>query len=189
MTRVYCYTDENGSETAGRVFIVANIVLQGEHDELYTFCEQAEQVSGKGKFKWGKAKHEQRLDYIRRIFAEPRFRGRIRYSIFEDRKDYDVATVNAISRALLLEHTSQKDKVTVRVDALSKTKRREYAQMLRTIGILVRDVRGITKDETNAITRLADAVAGLVRDVHDQPNSEIADLFEVAKRKKIIIEV
>ena len=47
MDKLYCYVDESGQDTGGRIFVVA-IVGRGENrDKLLDLCEQLEKVSGK----------------------------------------------------------------------------------------------------------------------------------------------
>ena len=78
--KLYCYVDENGQDTEGRIFIVSVVVMGDKRDELLRFCEKLEQESGKGKFKWGKAKHKLRLEYVRRVFTNSRFKKIEQYS-------------------------------------------------------------------------------------------------------------
>jgi hypothetical protein len=75
------------------------------------------------------------------------------------------------------------------VDGLSKTKQHEYGSELRKLGISTSKVRGVVKDENNSLTRLADAIAGFVRDVLDGDTGEIRQLFDEARQREILIEV
>lgn len=91
--KLYCYVDENGQDTKGDIFIVSVVVTGKERDELLTLCEEIEQKSGKGKFKWGKAERKLRLEFIKQIFFNKNFRGKLRYSIYRDQTSYDLATL------------------------------------------------------------------------------------------------
>ncbi|MEO8395960.1 MAG: hypothetical protein ABI700_23395 [Chloroflexota bacterium] len=53
MQKIYCYVDENGQETNGRIFVVAVVVIDGDPQAVAAQCEEFEHMSGKGKFKWG----------------------------------------------------------------------------------------------------------------------------------------
>lgn len=53
----------------------------------------------------------------------------------------------------------------------------------------VRKVQGVAKDETNALTRLADAIAGFVLDAVDGKSEEIKALFQKAKKDGMLIDV
>jgi hypothetical protein len=55
-------------------------------------------------------------------------------------------------------------KVTVLVDGLKRTERRSFTQELRAARVNPYKVRGVLKEENNAMIRLADAICGLVRD-------------------------
>jgi hypothetical protein len=51
------------------------IVVTGENrDKLLDLCQQLEKASGKQRDKWGRAKHERRMQYLRHIFADDRFK-------------------------------------------------------------------------------------------------------------------
>ena len=75
------------------------------------------------------------------------------------------------------------------MNGLSKTKRRQYAVGLRRFGVPIRKVMGVAKDESNALTRLADSIAGFVGDALQGRFKEIKQMYERAKREKILIEV
>jgi hypothetical protein len=64
MQKLYCYVDETGQDTEGRLFVVAVVVIGLEKDRLLQLCEDMESISGKGKFKWGKAGYRQRMVYL-----------------------------------------------------------------------------------------------------------------------------
>lgn len=189
MKKFYCYVDENGQDTQGDIFIVSVVVTEENRDELLTLCEQLEQVSGKRKDKWGKAKHERRMRYISHIFADDRFKGFLRYEVFRRTKDYDTSTITAIVSSVKWDKPVGKYTTMVYVDGLSKTKRQEYGARLRRMGLPVRRIRGVARDETNALTRLADSIAGFVRDAIDGKSEEIKELFKKAKQDGVLVDV
>lgn len=187
--KLYCYVDENGQDTKGDIFIVSVVVTEESRDELLTLCEQLEQVSGKRKDKWGSAKHDRRMRYISHIFADDRFKGLLRYDVFRGTKDYDTSTITAIINSVKWDKPSGKYTTMVYVDGLSKTKRQEYGVRLRHMGLPVRRIRGVARDETDALIRLADAIAGFVRDAIDGKSEGIKKLFREAKRCGMLVEV
>lgn len=160
-----------------------------QRDQLLKLCEQLEKVSGKQKDKWDRTKHDRRMRYLRHVFADDRFKGSLRYSVFRQTSDYDTATVEAIVKALSWKKPTSKFTTFIYVDGLSKKKRHEYGVRLRRLGMPVRQVRGIARDESNALTRLADAVAGFVRDVLEAEAPEMKTLFEDATHDGILVEV
>ena len=156
--------DETGQDTQGEIFVVSVVVTGQQRDTLLRLCEQLEKVSGKQKDKWGAAKHERRMRYLGHVFADDRFKGILRYTVFRQTRNYDAATGSAIARAVRDTRPIGNYKTLIYVDGLSKTKRHEYAVNLRHLGLSVRQVRGIARDESNSLIRLADALAGFVRD-------------------------
>lgn len=51
MLKLYCYVDESGQDTEGRLFIVGGVITTQERDELTALCEQIERNVGK-RNKW-----------------------------------------------------------------------------------------------------------------------------------------
>jgi len=124
--KLYCYVDESGQNTKGRIFVVSIVLTDQTRDELLKICEQLEQVSGKRKDKWGDAGHEERMRYLKHIFADDRFKGCLRYELFHQTVDYDNATVKGIVTAVKWEKQIGKYTTVVYIDGLRKTKRHEY---------------------------------------------------------------
>ncbi len=188
-TKLYCYVDENGQDTQGRVFIVSVIVVAKERDELLKFCEEIENETGKGKTKWRKSGYEQRLRYLRCIFRDERLRENFRYSLFTRTREYDLATIVGIAKAVNWKKSIEDYTTIVYVDGLSKTKRHEYSSELRKLGVSTHKLQGVMKDENNSLIRLADSLAGFIRDVLDGDSGEAKRLFEQVVKSKILIEV
>jgi hypothetical protein len=195
MHKLYCYVDESGQDTAAHtspslVFVVAVVVLDEDRYELEQVCETYERASGKQKTKWGRAGHQQRLRYMRLVFADGRFQECLRFVVYGDvGRRFDEATVKAIARAVLWNKPQQPYFVSIYVDGLSKDKRRDYTSRLRGQGVSIYQVRGVAKDENSPLTRLADALAGFVRDAIGDEDDEAKQLFERAKHDGDVIEV
>ncbi len=189
MQKFTCFVDESGQDTKGQLFVVAIAIFRDDGEVLSSTCEQFERESGKGKFKWGKAEYRRRNEYLRRVFAHKSFEGCLRYAVFQQTTDYDRATIQAIARVLRDQSAGQPYCAIVHVDGLSKTKEREYTRELRKLGVRVRKVRGVAKDENNALTRLADAIAGFVRDVLEGAGGELQTLFAEASRAGMLSEI
>jgi len=189
MQKLTCFVDESGQDTKGQLFVVAIVIFRDDGEALSSACEQFEQESGKGKFKWGKAEYRRRNEYLRRVFACKSFEGYLRYAVFHQTTDYDRVTVQAIGRALLDQSAGQPYRAIVHVDGLSRTKEREYTREFRKRGVRVHKVRGVAKDENNALTRLADAIAGFVRDVLEGAGDELQTMFTEARRAGMLSEI
>jgi hypothetical protein len=188
MHKLYCYVDESG-QTTGQGFVVAVVVLSAEVDTLVAVCEQSEQRSGKGKFKWGKAEHTRRIAYLRHIFVDPRFAGNLRYALFREPVDQHSATIESIARAILWNKPTDRYTTIVYVDGLSKKKRHWYGSTLRKLGMPTNKVQGVAKDENSPLTRLADAIAGFVKDAEEERKGEIHNLFKEVTQARILKEV
>lgn len=99
-----------------------------------------------------------------------------------------MATIVGIAKAVRY-HEPNDYTASIYVDGLSKTKRQEYGAQLRKLGISNRNVQGVTKDENNSLTRLADSVAGFVRDVLEGNEKQLKELFDQVTKNKSLIEV
>ena len=104
-TKLYCYVDETGQDTGGKVYIVSVVVTGQEREQLLKLLEDFEKDSGKGNRKWHKSRHQVRLDYLRQVFKHPQFKRALRYSVFRDVGDYDMAAVVAIAKAVNVRKT------------------------------------------------------------------------------------
>jgi hypothetical protein len=189
MQKLYCYVDETGKEFSSRKFIVAVVIITGDRDRLLVLCEQLEKETGKGKFKWGKAKHGPRMKYLNKVFSNKDLFSGLCYSVFPKIIDFDEATIAALVRSINQLKSSRKYTALIYIDGLAKTKRREYAVALRRHRLHLRQVRGIERDENNALKRLADAIAGFSGDALSNTSEDRKMLFERVKRSGVLIEV
>jgi len=76
---------------------------------------------------------------------------------------------------------------TVFVDGLVYAERRRFAAGLRKLNVIVHKVQG-RRDESDEFIRLADAMAGFVRDALEG-DQEMGVLFARARRQGLIAEV
>jgi hypothetical protein len=186
-TSYFCYADESGQDTEGKLFIVAVVLTDADSEPARSFCEVAEKESKKGKTKWSSSKDNFRMDYICRVIRHSVFKGRLFYAIYRDTKRYQNATTQTINRVIKsLPPTS--GKVGVYIDALPKALEQSVVAELRRNGSKIEKVRGIAKDENEALIRLADALCGLVRKAVDgDPDSQ--ELLDWGVRAKIIHDI
>ncbi len=187
--KLYCYVDENGQDTKGRIFIVTVIVIEEKRDDLLKFCEDVEIKTGKGKTKWRKSEYADRLAYLYTFFKNKEFKGAFRYSVFRKTKEYDLVTIEGIARAVNWGKTKEDLTTIIYVDGLSKAKRHEYGSELRKLGVSTYKVMGVAKDENNSLIRLADSLAGFIRDVLDGDSGEAKQLFDRAVKSGVLVEV
>lgn len=74
--QLYCYVDESGQDTRGRLFVVSVVIAGSERDRLRDLCERIEQTSLKGVWKWTRVSRERQMAYARQMVAEPELRGK-----------------------------------------------------------------------------------------------------------------
>lgn len=184
MTRkLFCYVDETGQDTQGRLFVVAVVVTESARDDLRQQCMAIETESGKGQRKWVKSKHDRRLTYIRQVLRLPALPGRLCFAVYHDQTDYPQATVQAIAGSLRLVESTEYQ-ATVLIDGLPRGEERKVGLRLRRLGVPVKKVRGVN-DETDALIRLADAMCGFVRAaLEGQP--EMAGLLDEQVRAGVM---
>lgn len=187
MQKLYCYVDETGQDTEGNLFIVSVVIADHERDAAIELCEKIERETGKRRVKWIKAGHSKRLEYIRRILQEPVFREKLNFAIYRNSKEYLALTVLTVARAIFA--NAQKEyKVTVLIDGLPRSQEKWIGSELRHLHIQIRKVRGVRKDENDALIRLADAICGLVRGAIEG-NPELRKLLERGRQSVFLKEL
>ncbi len=187
MSKFYCYVDESGRGTSP--FFVAVVVVANERDTISLFCEKAENESRKGRIKWQKTKYDRRLAYLRMILGDSRFIRALFFSFFDQVEDYDLATVIAITRVIDYVNPMGAKKVEIFVDGLSDKQQRNYSVHIRQQTLSFINIRGVVRDESNALIRLADALAGFVNDAQCKQSQDILELFLRAQKSGVIIQV
>jgi len=59
MQKLYCYVDESGQDTEGRLFLVSVLLTSSEREGLRGRLREIEQTSGKGTRKWTRSTRKQ----------------------------------------------------------------------------------------------------------------------------------
>lgn len=188
--KLYCYVDETGQDTEGKLFIVVALIVEKEREHLEAFLEKAERESGKGKRKWIKTRNKERNSYIDSAFLSQKLEGKIFYRIQTDTKAYEEQTVIAIERAFHLYislNSINFYRATIIIDGLNKKAAERMGGALRRAGIQIRKVKG-ARDESNAMLRLTDVVAGLIRE-SEEKNPQYKVLIRKLEKGKIINEL
>lgn len=185
MQKLYVYADESGRGRAP--FIVAIVIVDDQRESLENLCLQIERESRKGFIKWSKANYEYRIAYMRAILSEAGFREMLYFVIFDQVKNYDTATVDALIRAIEQMNISSDQRLAIFVDGLDVTRQREYATQLRQHITASITVRGVPRDASTSLIRLADALAGFVSDAEEENSEEVVTLYERARRHGMLI--
>jgi len=184
--KLYCYVDESGQDTKGQLFLVSVVVSEQEYEAFCRALEQIEQTTKKGLLKWHKTAFERKVAYIKAIIAHPLFPETIFFSHYTQTQAYVDLTVYTTAKAIIQKARGDY-KATVIVDGLSGTEVRRFAKGLRQLNIRVKKVRG-ARDEGNPGIRLADAIAGFVRD-YLEGQAYAQALYQEAKARRVIREV
>ena len=71
------------------------------------------------------------------------------------------------------------DQATILVDGLARSERQRFARRLRQHRIVIDKVRGL-KDESDALIRLADALAGFVRHSIEERHAGLQAMYAAA---------
>jgi hypothetical protein len=186
--KLHCYVDETGQDTKGQLFIVVAIIA-ARPTELAERLEAAETASGKGKVKWHRSR-QGREAYIESIFSD-NLHFRVYYQTFTGSElSYELATVQATANAIDAYCHSEgitEYKATIVIDGLHRSLQHRIGKLLRNLGIRTKSVRG-ERDETNPMIRLADAVAGIVRE-SSEGNARFKAIREDLERRSSITKL
>lgn len=166
MQKLYCYVDETGQDTKGQLFIIAIIISGSEQlEEVERKLIEIENSSKKRSLKWKKTHYKVKEVYLQALTNLEELKGNIFYAIYSNMRDYIRLTSYAIADAII-ERARGEYIVTVAIDGISPKSALEVANVLKERRIRYRKVRGV-RDESNAWIRLADAIAGFIRDAHE----------------------
>lgn len=163
-SKLYCYADETGQDTAGRFFTVSVLITEAERNNLLKQLELIEEESGKKNIKWKKSRPKSRKAYIEEISRLAKLKHSLFVATYYDSKDYLANTADALAKSLRKKSGLH---AIIYVDALSESQQPKLKRQLRSSVKIPIQVRGIRREENNAFIRLVDAICGLVRDADE----------------------
>lgn len=165
--KFYCFVDETGQDTEGKLFLVAVVLKENTQlDILEEKLLQAEARTGKRKLKWKKTRSTVKRAYLDELLQIKELQVALYYSIYEATKEYSKLTSLTIAKAILAK--KQKDyTVTIIIDGLNDKERDVVREELKKLDIRYRKIRGM-KDEQSVFLRLADAMAGFLREAYEK---------------------
>jgi hypothetical protein len=163
MQKLYCYVDETGQDTEGRFFLVVVVIADAAITEaLKKQLLDIERDVGKQRSRWAQNRLQVRIAYLERICSLPELQDRVWYAVYRNIRDYIALTAQTITRAL--QQVPLKDyRVTIEVDGFNKAELDHVRRALKTAKIRYDKLRG-PRDESQVFLRLADALAGFLRD-------------------------
>lgn len=188
MQKLYCYVDETGQDARSKFFLVSVIIAEDNREEFLKELTRIEKESGKGNVKWISAKDSARAAYIRQVLSNSLFKGKLHYAVYPRTPDYFAKTVLTIGRAITAYITTEDYRATVFIDGLPKSLVSQAGVALRRLHIKIFKVRGVKKEENDALMRLADALCGFIRAAREG-RAEYAKLLERAQKQKKIREL
>ena len=186
MQKLYCYIDETGQDTRGEFFLVSAVIFGSERDNVRDLLENIERKTGKGRVKWIRTKEEAKRTYMEAILANEIFRGRLMYMVYRNTTAYP--ELLAQTTKVAVEKVAEPEyKVTVVVDGLEGRQKQLFTNLIRSLGVRHKTVRGI-RDETDAFIRLADALCGFARAGLNN-HTVFAPIFKQAQEKGYIVRL
>ncbi|OGL87740.1 hypothetical protein A3I42_02590 [Candidatus Uhrbacteria bacterium RIFCSPLOWO2_02_FULL_49_11] len=183
--KLYAYVDESGQDTGGILYIVGVLVLEEERESVREKIESIERASGKGNVKWHSAPRAHRMAYVEAVLQCDALRHCLFFEMFHDRTKYIELSAYVTAKAILKRVKGGAYKATVFVDGLRKQELERFVDGLRALRISRRKVRGVRRDENDALIRLADALCGWARDAHEG-DSWAAEMMRLLEQKKIV---
>jgi len=166
LQKLYAFVDESGQDTLGAFFVVATVLTAENHERVRQALERLERASGKGRRKWMKATPRQRLAYLTAVLQLPALHGRMFAAHFTETTTYLPCILTTVTAAVTAGAAGQPARATVLIDGLQKGLRQNVAAALRAQlhphQIRLEKVRGLD-EQSDALMRLADALAGFVR--------------------------
>lgn len=158
------YVDETGQDTEGRFFLVCVVLLeQSERDSLEAVLESIERKTGKGKTKWKYTNIKIKRSFLQEIVAIKELRKSLFYSVYCDTIKYNYVTSLTVVKSVKVVTADEDYFVSVIIDGLTKKDTEKVRIILKDMKIKYKNIRGM-KDEQNVFLRLADALAGFIRD-------------------------
>ncbi|NQU82537.1 MAG: DUF3800 domain-containing protein [Parcubacteria group bacterium] len=184
--KLYCFVDESGQDTKGVLFLVTVVITNKiSKEKIEKELLKIEDMIGK-KIKWHGVSFEQRVDYLEAVLDIKEIKSSIFYSIYKTTKEYTSLTTYTIAKAIGVK-AKKPYEATIIIDGLNEKERQRTKVGLRQLGVKYKKVRGI-KDESSPLVRLADALAGFVRD-YEEGQSYAKPIFNRFLVKKILTKL
>lgn len=163
--KYYCYVDETGQDTKGDFFLVSLLISEKEDLTGLRKTLSLIEADTKGKTKWTKTNNKNKVEYIRKVLSVNILKNKAFYSVYNNTTAYTPLTAMTISKAVINRTVNGGDyRVNIVIDGLRKSDRQIIRIELKNLGIKYDKIKINLKDEQEILLRLADALAGFVRD-------------------------
>jgi len=164
MQKLYCYVDESGQDTKGEFFLVSIIITEKEFkDKIEHILFNIERETGKRKTKWRPTPLKRKIKYLENVLCVNELKGSIFYDIYKNnQEEYIKLTGESVAMAIKIK-AEKNYSSTILIDGLNPAEQRKVVKIFRARRIHYKKVKGV-RDQSNSIIRLADAMAGFIRD-------------------------
>ncbi|MCE7874464.1 hypothetical protein DYH09_29415 [bacterium CPR1] len=163
--RLWMFADETGQDTGGTLFLVAlvGVSQEGRQDLTDRFLD-LENASGRTGRKWTRSDNRSREAFLEELPGLAEL-GRFFWRSWGPGKDYERRVAQTVADAAE-SYPEPRAVLTPIIDGLDPKSRPTIAALLRSRGIRYRSIRVGTRDESEPLLRLADSLAGFLRDLH-----------------------
>jgi len=188
--KIYCYVDETGQDTGGKLFIVVSIVVMAEKTAVEIFLDACETKSGRYKNKWQKSTRIKRRRYVDIALSPALLREKIFWRMYKKSKNYIELTAEMVADSIntyFKNHGIVSGEANIIIDGLNKKEKVRITQIIRQRRIKINKIRGM-RDQSNSLIRLADTVAGMVRDA-SEGSRDWQPVVEKLKKGGVINEI
>lgn len=163
--KLYCYVDETGQDTMGKIFIVSVVIVEKDREKIEEELIKIEKDSKKGKTKWQKTKFYQRESYINQVCKL----NELKKSIYYSKYDHTIIFYELITYTVtkvIFDKASDNYQANIIIDGLPRSLENKLSVSFRKMRVKTNKVKG-ARDESSALIRLADALSGLIRDSYE----------------------
>jgi hypothetical protein len=183
--KLYCYADETGPDTKGKMFLVAVVITTSElRETIERNLEALEEKSGKGILKWRLTSQSSKRSYLLGILGIDALQESLFYAVYRGTKDYFKLIAKTLANAVIAVSRGRDYQATIYIDGLRKTEIKKIVRFLSAEGIKRRKVKGL-RDESSTYIRLADALAGFFRD-YEERDSYTKELFQLFSARAFV---
>jgi hypothetical protein len=178
MLKLYCYADETGKDVNASFFLVS--VAISEKDKIEKLRKQLLEIESltKGKNKWKKTKHVNKIAFIERVVKIKGLKQDLFYSVYKNSSVYSSLVALSIGKAVIHKIKGvKKYSVNITIDGLNKTEREVVRNELKNLNIKYKKIKANLRDEQDVFLRLTDCCAGFIRDYLEKEKYAL-DLFK-----------
>lgn len=161
--KFYCFADESGQDTNGKLFLVCVVLKSKDQlESLRKKLEQSELSSGKKLSKWLKTAFAAKEAYLLALLEIKELEKTIYYSTYNNSKEYYPLISLTIAKSLAFQQAG-KYEANITIDGLNAKETEKVRSELKNLRVRYKKIRGL-RDEQEILLRLADGMVGFLRD-------------------------